>query len=152
MKKIFILFLLSVSMTSALKAQTTEDSVKAAVNKLFEAMKNSDSASLMTAFSDSAVLQTIVRAKNGTVRVLNEKVKDFGSSITKYPKGALDERISFGSIKIDDDLASVWTPYKFYFNNKFLHCGVNSFQLVRIKGEWKIQYLIDTRRTTPCEQ
>lgn len=151
MKKILVLFILAISAAHSLKAQSTEDSVKAAVNKLFEAMKNSDSASLMSAFSDSAVLQTIVRAKNGTVRVMNEKVKDFGSSISKYSKGALDERISFGAIKIDDDLASVWTPYKFYFNNKFLHCGVNSFQLVRIKGEWKIQYLIDTRRTQPCE-
>lgn len=151
MKPYILLFAFALSGTITAKAQTTEDSVKAAVNKLFDAMKNSDSTMLMTAFSDSAVLQTIVRAKNGTVKVLNEKVKEFGSSITRYPKGALDERISFGSIKIDDDLASVWTPYKFYFNNKFLHCGVNSFQLVRIKGEWKIQYLIDTRRTQPCE-
>jgi Putative lumazine-binding len=151
MKSYIILFAIALSTTVSAKAQTTEDSVKGAINKLFDAMKNSDSASLMTAFSDSAVLQTIVRAKNGTVRVMNQKVKEFGSSINKYPKGALDERISFGSIKIDDDLASVWTPYKFYFNNKFLHCGVNSFQLVRIKGEWKIQYLIDTRRTQPCE-
>lgn len=151
MKPYILLFVFALSSTVAAKAQTTEDSVKAAINKLFDAMKNSDSAMLITAFSDSAVLQTIVRSKNGTVRVLNEKVKEFGASITRYPKGALDERISFGSIKIDDDLASVWTPYKFYFNNKFLHCGVNSFQLVRIKGEWKIQYLIDTRRIVPCE-
>jgi len=54
-------------------------------------------------------------------------------------------------VKIDGPLAIVWTPYKFYFNGKFSHCGVNSFQLVRFNGVWKIQYLIDTRRRAGCE-
>ena len=43
------------------------------------------------------------------------------------------------------------TPYKFYVGEKFSHCGVNSFQLVKIRGEWKIQYIIDTRRRQNCD-
>ena len=54
-------------------------------------------------------------------------------------------------VKIDGALASVWTPYKFYFNGKFSHCGVNSFQLVRMNNTWKVQYIIDTRRRVGCE-
>lgn len=132
-------------------SQTTEDSVKAAVNKLFDGMKNADAALLMESFADSAVLQTINRNGNGKVMIRDEKVIEFADQVSKSPKGSLDERIEFGSIKIDADLASVWTPYKFYYNGKFSHCGVNSFQLVRINGHWKIQYLIDTRRRTGCE-
>ena len=132
-------------------SQTTEDSVKAAVNKLFDGMKNADRALLIESFADSAVLQTINRNGIGNVMIRDEKVREFAEQVGKSQKGSLDERIEFGSIKIDADLASVWTPYKFYYNGKFSHCGVNSFQLVRINGQWKIQYLIDTRRKSGCD-
>jgi hypothetical protein len=133
-------------------AQTTEDSVKAAVNKLFTGMKNSDAEMLKQSFADSAVLQTISRNKEGVMFVRNEKVDDFAKSISGLPKGAADERISFETIKIDGPLAIAWTPYTFYYEGKLSHCGVNSFQLVRLNGVWKIQYLIDTRRRQGCAQ
>ena len=142
---IFFAFIISTN------AQTAEDSVKAAVNQLFEGMKNVDPNLIRNSFADTAVLQTIARSADGKVVVRNESVADFASSISKQTKGALDEQIQFESVKIDGDLASVWTPYKFYFSGKLSHCGVNSFQLVRIKGAWKIQYLIDTRRRVGCE-
>ncbi len=132
-------------------AQTAVDSVKATVNQLFEAMRNSDPVKLRDAFADSAVLQTIGRTREGTIRIITDGVDKFANSIGSLPKDSADERITFESIKIDGPLASVWTPYKFYFAGKFSHCGVNSFQLVRINGRWKIQYLIDTRRRVGCE-
>ncbi|HYE55647.1 MAG TPA: nuclear transport factor 2 family protein [Chitinophagaceae bacterium] len=132
-------------------AQTTEDSVKATINGLFEGMKNSDPNAIRAAFADSAVLQTIARNKEGQTIIRNEAVNGFAESISKLAKGAADERISFETIKIDGPLAVAWTPYKFYYNGNFSHCGVNSFQLVRMNGKWKIAYLIDTRRRTGCE-
>lgn len=132
-------------------SQTTEDSVRQTVITLFTGMKGADAALIQSAFADSAILQTLSRDKvTGKIRVRNESVQAFIQSISKLPVNAADERIAFNSIKIDADLASVWTPYQFYFNGKFSHCGVNSFQLVRINSEWKIQYLVDTRRTTNC--
>ncbi len=128
------------------KAQTSQDSVKAVITKLFTAMKGSDAASLKECFADSAILQTITRA--GKIR--NESVAAFASQISTLPKDSADERITFETIKIDDALAIVWTPYQFYYAGKFSHCGVNSFQLVRLNGAWKIQYLIDTRRRVGC--
>jgi hypothetical protein len=135
-----------------LNAQSAEDSVKIAVNKLFEGMKNGDAAMVTQAFSDSAILQTISRNKEGNIVIRNEQVKDFADFVGKLKKGAADERIHFETIRIDGPLAIAWTPYKFYFEGKFSHCGVNSFQLVRMNAEWKIQYLIDTRRRIGCEE
>ena len=131
-------------------AQSAEDSVKAVVNNLFRAMKNSDGVLLKSVFADSAILQTI-ETKTGKTMVKNEAVAGFIESISKLPVGAADEQVIFDMVKIDAALASVWTPYKFYFNGKFSHCGVNSFQLLRLNNEWKIQYLIDTRRRAGCE-
>lgn len=132
-------------------AQTAEDSVKTTVNTLFNAMKNSDTELLKSVFADSAILQTIVRNKEGKTVVQTERVADFAEQVSKIPKDAADERITFDVVRVDGALAIAWTPYRFYFNGKFSHCGANSFQLVRFNGVWKIQYLIDTRRRAGCE-
>lgn len=144
------LLLVGLLCISQTKAQSTEDSVKAVITKMFHAMQESDSASLISCFAPDAILQTIGRTKNGETKIATEKFSDFAASIARQPKGSLDERIIFETVKLDDNLALVWTPYSFYFNGKFSHCGVNSFQLVRFNGEWKIQYIIDTRRREPC--
>jgi len=78
-------------------------------------------------------------------------VDDFAGIISKMQKGDADERIIYDVIKIDGPLAIVWAPYKFYYKGVFSHCGVDSFQLVKINGEWKIQYLIDTRKKAGCQ-
>ena len=54
-------------------------------------------------------------------------------------------------IKIDGNLASVWTPYEFYLDNNFSHCGVNSFQLFNNNGNWEIIYIVDTRKKLGCK-
>lgn len=48
--------------------------------------------------------------------------------------------------QVEGNMAHVWTPYKFWFDVNFSHCGVNYFQLFKEYGQWKIVYLIDTRR------
>jgi hypothetical protein len=153
MRKILFLLTLITTFTSLFSnAQTAEDSVKTIVNNLFTAMKNADTALLRSTLANEAIFQTVSRDKDGNTIVRTEEVKDFIDFVGKQPKGDADERITFGSVKIDGALASVWTPYNFYAGGKFSHCGANSFQLVRLKGEWKIQYLIDTRRRQGCTQ
>jgi hypothetical protein len=149
MRKLLLssIFLLSISFA---KAQTAVDSVKATINQLFTGMKTSNSQLISDAFADSAVMQSIARTRDGKTIIRNESYKDFASSISKYPAGELDERITFDIVKVDANLAIAWTPYKFYLKGNFSHCGVNSFQLVRVNGIWKIQYLIDTRRKDGC--
>ncbi|HYD90904.1 MAG TPA: nuclear transport factor 2 family protein, partial [Flavobacterium sp.] len=53
-------------------------------------------------------------------------------------------------IFVDGGIASAWTPYEFYFEDKFSHCGVNSFQLILEDGKWKITGITDSRRRTAC--
>ncbi|BFG69584.1 nuclear transport factor 2 family protein [Sediminibacterium sp. KACHI17] len=151
MKKYLFLIVL-ITATTLVKAQSAEDSVKAVINQLFTSMRNADSAGVVNCFSEKNILQTIVRDKDGNMAVKTELVSNFGRSIAGLQKNAADERIQFETVKIDGALASVWTPYKFYFNGNFSHCGVNSFQLLREKNGWKIHYLIDTRRKEPCEK
>ena len=127
-----------------------EEGIKKAINALFDGMRKSDSTLMRTAFNPQAILQTIVKTKAGTTEVRSTDLNLFIKSIAKPHAEIYDERIVFTKILIDDALASVWTDYQFYIGDKFSHCGVNSFQLVRINGQWKIQYLIDPRRKDNC--
>lgn len=128
-------------------AQNNQNSeIEKPIRNLFLGMKNADSELLKSALSETAILQTIT--KDG---VKNEEIKDFISSISKASKDDLDERITIEAIHTDGNLASVFTPYQFYYKGKFSHCGANSFQLVKQNNEWKIQYIIDTRRKENCK-
>ena len=149
--KCFLVLLTYLLFSYIVNAQETEDSVKTVVNNLFTGMRNADPVLLKSAFSDSAILQTISRNKESKILVATESINEFADFISKFKRDSADERIQFETIKIDGPLAIVWAPYNFYFNGKFSHCGVNSFQLVRFDGIWKIQYLIDTRRRTGCK-
>ena len=142
-------FLMLLAGTLEVSAQPARDSVVAAVNKLFVAMKSADTALLRDCFASNAVLQTI-KEDNGSTVVSDEGLADFSNFLAKEVPGNADERITIDRVLIDGPLAAVWTPYQFYYKGKFSHCGVNSFQLVRGKGGWKIQYIIDTRRKEGC--
>lgn len=126
--------------------QSEEVAIKATVSQLFTAMNTSDAALLTSCFTDSALLQTIATNKQGKTVIQNASITDFAKQIAQLPKGAADERITFGSVQIDGALANVWTPYQFYYNSNYSHGGVNNFVLVKQNNVWKIQYIIDTRR------
>jgi hypothetical protein len=145
MKKQFLLLILTLGFTSV-NAQTAEDSVKATINQFFKGMKMVDTTLLRSTMTEGVIFQSIARTKEGKTFVRTESVADFLVSISKQAVGVLDERITFDVVRVDDSLASVWTPYQFYVNEKYRHQGANSFQLVKIEGVWKIQYIIDTRR------
>lgn len=130
-------------------AQTTEDSVKTAVSSLFNAMRKADSAAAAACFAPGAMLQSI-SGRPGNDAVHNTTAAEFANIVARFPSQAVDERIAFAHIVVDDRLASVWAPYRLYFKGTFSHCGVDAFQLVRIEGVWKIQYIIDTRRKDNC--
>jgi hypothetical protein len=151
MKRFAILFTITLASAGVIQAQTTEDSVKATINRLFEGMKNADTVVLRSAFTSDPILHTVATNKKKKVYVRVEKFNDFVKITGQQKEGEADERIQFETIRIDGPLAMVWAPYEFYYKGKFRHCGVNSFQLVRLEDGWKINYLIDTRRKS-CDK
>ena len=142
MKKIFFLLISSFSFAQ----NTSEKEIIKPIENLFNAMKSADSLGVKNAFSNSAIMQTF--GKNQEIRT--DKVEDFAKQVGSSKVGDLDERFTISKILVDGNMASVWVPYQFYYKGNFSHCGVNSFQLAKINNEWKIQYIIDTRRKDNC--
>jgi hypothetical protein len=131
---------------SPIIAQDPQEEIKGVINQLFKGMQEADSIAVAAVFMEEAIMQTIITNKENQASVRQESVSNFASLVSKQKKGALNEIIEYGDIKIDSPLAVVWTPYRFYYNGTFSHSGVNAFCLVKSSGGWKIQYIIDTRK------
>ena len=124
----------------------SEKAIKAVINQFFEGMAKGDTVLLKSACTASPILQTFMADKEGNMKIYTEDFQELVSFIGAPTTNKYLEKIDFEEIMVEQSLASVWTPYKFYLNGKFSHSGTNSFQLVKTDAGWKIQYIIDTRR------
>lgn len=123
-----------------------EADVKKSISTFFEGMHTSDTLKIKSVCSETMLLQSISEGKNGT-KLVTEKASEFYKSIAEIPATMkIEERLLDYKIQIDGAMAHAWTPYEFYINGKLSHKGVNSFQLFRDNGIWKIIYIVDTRR------
>lgn len=135
-------------------AQIPEDEVMKSVNLLFEGMLKADSAIVRTAFFPEAKMFTSFINKKGEQVIKEEQLNDFLNAIGSKPKDApnWNEKLLSSEIKIDDGIAQVWTKYSFFVGDKFSHCGVNAFQLMKDNTSWKIIHIMDTRRKKGCNE
>lgn len=139
-----ILLSLMLVFTSALYSQNED--VKQVVVTFFKGFHAKDSITMKSVCADKMILQSISESSKGN-QLKNEKPHSFYLSIATIPATILfEEKILNYSIQVDGAMAHVWTPYEFYVNNKFSHKGVNAFTLFKENEQWKIVYLIDTRR------
>ena len=150
MKKIILSFIILAITGIQIHAQTPEREVQSVIETLFDGMRAGDSSVVASAFTRDAVMQTVAQNQSGEVMIRKGDLNQFLNAVGTPHEQVWDERIGGYEIKIDGDLASVWTPYQFYAGDNFSHCGVNSFQLAKLDGKWKIIYIIDTRRRTNC--
>ncbi|WP_240042718.1 nuclear transport factor 2 family protein [Maribacter aurantiacus] len=131
---------------------TDEDAVRTTVDEFFTAFHAQDSAGLANLVSEKIVLQTIGTGKEGKTILRQQNFEDFIRSIVSIPDSVkFREKLLDYSIQTDGAMANAWTPYEFWVNDSFSHCGVNSFQMVKQQGVWRIVYLIDTRRKEGCK-
>lgn len=136
----------AVAQTSA--AETT--AVKQTIQTFFDGMRRGDSAQVRRTLAPGAVFHTMA-SRDGATQLRPENPTGFVRAVGAPHKDVWDERIIFDKILIDANLASVWAPYEFYLGSIFSHCGVNSFQLVKLTEGWKIAHVIDTRRKEKCK-
>jgi len=124
--------------------------VQQVITNLFDGMREGDSSKVHQTFMDDVRMLTTFTTKKGEAKLKEGSLQNFLVGVGSPHKEVWDERIEYIDIKIDGNLAQVWTEYKFYLDDQFLHCGVNAFHLVKLDKEWKIMQLTDTRRKSTC--
>lgn len=146
----FIILIFSVTITAQEKSEEKE--IKKAIETFFEGLHKGDSTIMKSTLHRHIKIQTTSTNKEGKKILKTETREKLLTSIAnKKPEHVYLEKLLSYDIKIDGNLASVWTPYEFYFNGNFSHCGANSFQLFNNNGKWEIIYLVDMRRRGSCK-
>lgn len=144
MKTILVLLLTFPFFSLSQKAEKKE--VRQVVDQLFDGMRKGDSAQVRKIFFPNATLNTSFVNSKGEAKIHSDSIGSFINAIGTPHKEVWDERLLSCEIKIDDNLATVWTKYAFYVDNVYSHEGVNAFQLAKTDGSWKILVITDTRR------
>ncbi|MCH3881505.1 nuclear transport factor 2 family protein [Tenacibaculum aquimarinum] len=152
MNKIIIL-LVTLGLSSILTAQNSseEKAIKQTIETFFDGLHKGDSTIVSATMHSSIKIQTTFNRKGEKDIVTDSREKILTGIANKKPENKYFEKLLSWDIKIDGNLASVWTPYEFYLNDKFSHCGANSFQLFNNNGKWEIIYLVDMRRRENCD-
>ncbi len=154
MVRIVVFLVLLITGTINAQIKTDEHTVvKKTIETFFEGFHKGDTLLMKSTMLDKFTTQTAFKNREGKDVLVTENSSKLINAIAKRPKDQKwDERLLDFNIQIDGNMANVWTPYEFWFNGNFSHCGVNSFQLFKDNGTWKIIYLIDTRRKAGCNQ
>jgi hypothetical protein len=148
----FLCFLIGVTFLQTVSAQDSDNKkIKETISIFFKGLQNGDTLTLKKSISNDLLLHTTF-INNEEVPILRkEEYSSFLKVISlKKEEDIWEERLLSYHIQIDGPMANVWTPYEFFLNNTFSHCGVNSFQLFNDGEQWKIVSVMDTRRKTAC--
>ena len=133
------------------QAQTEEEAVKQVVVEFFEAFHKQDTASLKAMALPDSRMESIGNNEEGKIMLRKSTYDEFLGRIAGIsPDMEFKEELTDYIIKVDGAMANAWTPYKFWINGELSHCGVNSFQMIKQEGEWKVFYVVDTRRKDGC--
>jgi hypothetical protein len=149
MKKLLFLIAFGGFFQTTFAQSEDEKAVKSVVIQLFDGMQKHDSTMIRDCFLPSARMQSIgANRQSGVVEVTTENTIDgFVKSIGSLPATTkIEERVLSYEIRVDAQMATAWTPYELYVNEKKIHCGVDAFQLFKTEKGWKILTIADTRR------
>lgn len=150
MKPLLLFFICLLPFGLFAQEKNQEEEVIQVITNLFDAMRTSDSAAMRPLFDPSARLQTTYVNKKGEAVIKGDEIEKFIQSVGTPHKEIYDEQIFSYRTEIDGRLASVWTDYSFYVDDRLNHCGVNAFHLFHGDNGWKITQITDTRRRKDC--
>ena len=137
--------------TITAQKNSEEDAIKEVIATFFKGLHTGDSAVVSKTFHKDIKIQTTTTRKGKKVLITDTKKKLLKSIADKNPAHVYFEKLLAINVQIDGNLAAVWTPYEFYLNGTFSHCGANSFQLFNNNGLWQIIYLVDMRKRQNCK-
>ncbi|MBX2841454.1 MAG: hypothetical protein KTR26_06755 [Flammeovirgaceae bacterium] len=123
MKKLtFLLILLS-----SLNCYSQDSEGKIIIEKIdqfFEALEKQDTVLFKSLFADDVQVWSVINRQNSvkySIRYFQEDIRRFN------PEQIIQETPLDYEIKVHNEIATAWIPYKLSVNEKFSHCGIDDF-------------------------
>jgi hypothetical protein len=130
-------------------AQSTDAEGKlviAVADSVLAALSSGDNATLARLTLDSAVVGG-VGLRNGVERA---SLRSWALYVNRKGPSDFTERGFDASAHVQDRVAQVWMPYDLYVGDKWSHCGVDTFTLMKSDGRWRVAALIYTIEQPPA--
>lgn len=149
----FRVLALAVCLSSSILAQAPvsdgeKAAVVAAVQTFFDTMQTKDVEGARTVLMPDGQFFS-VQEQNGKPVWRARSVAAYLESLAKGTQENR-ERMWSPEVRIRGPIASVWTPYDFWVDGKFSHCGVDAFDLIKTPEGWKIATGVYTVERTGC--
>lgn len=152
--KYLVLILITVILPNTYaQTSTPENSAKKMIATFFDGFHQGDIAKMQSVMSPNAMIQSAFTDNTGKAMVTTSPGQSIIDAVKNRPSDQKwEERLLEFKFSFDGNLAHVWTPYEFWVNDTFSHCGANSFTIAKTDTGWKIIHLIDSRRKKGCQQ
>lgn len=142
--RIFVLVLIMIT-SSFLRAQ--QDEARYVIHRFFEAFNAPDTAQVQEFLTDNFKLTTLIDGEKRTIgssALLN--------SIARNHNTAAKEDYYISSVKMEEGVAFVSTPYQYYLSDTLHHCGINEFFLIKKGRNWRIASIVYNHRSQGCNE
>lgn len=150
--KVIFCFLITFCILPAFSQTPEEAEAKKVVIDFFDAFHKQDSVALHKLIHPSIKMESISSNATGKNQLSTTSYRDFVRSIVSIPANTkFEEKLHSYHVQVNGPLATVVTSYTFHVNGSLSHCGVNSFTMVKEEKDWKITYIIDTRKKEGCD-
>jgi hypothetical protein len=132
----------------AAQKEDDQSAVVAAVQQFFDTMATRDVEGARRVLMPEARMFS-VREQNGQSVARASTVENYFKSLSEGKQNNR-ERMWDPEVKIRGGIASVWTPYDFWVDGKFSHCGIDIFDVVKTADGWRIAAVTYTVERTGC--
>lgn len=135
-----------------LSAQTSDEAaVRRTAKVLLQAISARDTATLRELMYPGTPTVSVRMVGDSTVKrwqTRDEMLRAVAEADVEFL-----ERMWDPEVRVSGDIATVWTPYDFYIDRRFSHCGIDAFQLMRDGDRWKVVSIFYTvvRPQDRCE-
>jgi len=150
-KHLFLLCLLSLPFLGFSQENSERTAVVITIMEMFDAMRAGDSATLGAIFHPDMRMMSTFYDKDGKPQLRMGSAEGFLKAVGTPHDKVWDERIWGYDVQVDQTLATAWTPYSFFLDDQFSHCGVNAFQFSKTEKGWQILQIMDTRQREGCQ-
>ena len=115
---------------------TDRDAVVQVITNFFHAMTMRDVDAMRALMTEDGMIYGYREGDDG-LQVIRRPHAEYLAGL-EAGEGQLLERFWKPEVMVYGRLATAWTPYDFYANGSFSHCGVNNFSLLRTDERWVI--------------
>jgi putative lumazine-binding protein len=141
--------LIGMALATAPPAPDEEAAVLATAEQLLGRLTGKDPAAMAALTLPEGGATATVTGADGKTAVRHFTWPDFFAHLPK-DKPIVEEHLRDHLVRVDGDVAMVWGRYEVTLDGKFLHCGTDHFDLVRVAGRWRILNVTWNQRTEGC--